>query len=147
MPHALYIQANGSIAGFDRSRAQQDDGTPGPGWVFVTPEQFAAAQALTDPTWIGEDVVNNPPGEEPVVPPVLTISKLKLTRALRAVSPALEDAFYAALEANPQWSRDWLASSVLESDDPMLLAALPALAAVAGLTVEQARGLLESAAV
>jgi hypothetical protein len=91
------------------------------------------------------------PDVVPYVPPVaevksvLQISKLRLRRALRAAG--LETAFDAALAGNPQWSEDWADATELRSDDPMLLAALPALAAGAGMTVEKAQVLLESAAV
>lgn len=84
------------------------------------------------------------PPPVPVEPPGLQISKLRLRRGLRAAG--LEAAFDAALAGNAEWAADWADATELSSDDPILLAALPALAAAAGLTVEQAQALLKSAA-
>jgi hypothetical protein len=61
MPHALRIDSAARITGYDPSRAQTTDGTPGPGWQFVLPEQYAAAQALAYPKWTGNSVVDDPP--------------------------------------------------------------------------------------
>lgn len=73
------------------------------------------------------------------------ISKLKLRRALR--SAGLEDAFEAALDANPITRRDWDDVVEIHADDPILVEQLPQFAAALGITDSQIEALLTEASV
>lgn len=68
------------------------------------------------------------------------ISKLALVRALRAAG--MEPAFQTLLAASPEFSADWLAASVLMSDDPMLAAAAAAFADQAGISIDHVTAML-----
>jgi hypothetical protein len=70
------------------------------------------------------------------------VSKLSLRRALRQIG--LEPALNAFLAANPTAKADWDDATIIRTDDPLLVAAMPALCAQAGISAEQAQALLES---
>jgi len=112
---------------------------------------------VADPTLItmpDGTVISNPKEEHllaagylpyiasPETPSTFSISKLKLVRKLRELG--LEVIFDAALAANPVWQKDFTLSSTLESDDPILIAALPVLATAADMTEAAAFELLYS---
>ncbi|CAK0780212.1 hypothetical protein CCP3SC15_710002 [Gammaproteobacteria bacterium] len=78
----------------------------------------------------------------PPPPTAFEVSKLALRRALRALG--LEPALNAFLAANPTAKADWDDSTILRTDDPLLVAAMPALCQQAGITSGQATALLES---
>ena len=120
------------------------DITPGRRWADGE-SHWTGNESAETLAQFGYTVQPEPPAAEPEppAPVVVRVSKLNLRRALRAL--ALEDAFDAALAANPAWARDWADATELRSDDPMLVAALPALAQAAGMTPEQATALLASA--
>lgn len=87
MPHALALCPDSRITGYDPSRAQRDDGTPGTGWVWCSPEQYAAAKAMQRPTWVSGEPVDVPAPE--VVPPATSSGVLALREAYREATRAL----------------------------------------------------------
>ena len=87
-------------------------------------------------------VTTEPPVVIPTPPAPFDVSKLSLRRALRAIG--LEGALNAFLAANPTAKADWDDATILRTDDPLLVAAMPALCQQAGLSAEQAQALLES---
>lgn len=136
MPHALLI-SDSNIVGSDPSKAQPFVN----GWVEVTPEQFAAAKTTPRPQWVDGQVVSGPE-PEPVPPMPVQYSKLKLILMLEA--EGLEEMFFAWLASDPKLLRRWDAAQYLMSDDPILLAAIPAFAAASGKTESQILELLNS---
>lgn len=89
-------------------------------WVAPTPEleaQLAANAAGT------------------TYPIVRVLSKLTILRRLEAAG--LDSAFFAALESAPTAIRQWNAAQELRTDDPMLVAMLPAIQAATGATDAQ----------
>lgn len=68
------------------------------------------------------------------------VSKLALVRSLRAAG--FEPMFQDMLAANPEFSADWSAATVLMSDDPILQSAAIAFAAQAGISVSQVTAML-----
>jgi hypothetical protein len=81
----------------------------------------------------------------PASPEILAtfdVSKLSLRRALRQIG--MEPALNAFLAANPTAKADWDDATILRTDDPLLVAAMPALCQQAGISAEQAQTLLES---
>lgn len=85
----------------------------------------------------GEVFAIDPSTQEPIA-----VSKLKLRRALRKAG--LGAWLNALLKSNPEYAEDWQDASVLMTDDPLLVAVLPAAKAQAGLTDAQIPELLES---
>lgn len=75
-------------------------------------------------------------------PAPFAVSKLSLRRALRHAG--LESALDAYLAATPTAKADWDDAHTLSTDDPMLIAAMPALCQQAGLTEAQALAMLEA---
>lgn len=93
----------------------------------------------------------NTPDDVPyVAPPAvpaspIRVSKLKLRRALRA--SGLEPALDAFLGSDPIYQKDWDDAQELQSDDPILVAAMPLMCQQAGITEEQGQTILESCAI
>lgn len=77
--------------------------------------------------------------------PTRVVSKLKLRRALR--DAGLEEAFEAALDADPITRRDWDDAVEIHASDPILVEKLPLFAAALGITDAQIEALLTEAAV
>ena len=82
------------------------------------------------------------PDPEAVSAAPFDVSKLSLRRGLR--QSGLEGALNAFLATNPTAQADWDDATVLRADDPLLVAAMPALCQQAGISAEQAQSLLES---
>jgi hypothetical protein len=88
-------------------------------------------------------VTTEPPAVIPPPPPAaFEVSKLKLVRALRSIG--LEPAFDAFLASDAIAATDWAVAQALLTDDPLLVAAMPALCQQANITSEQATAILES---
>ena len=79
--------------------------------------------------------------ETPAAPP-LRLSKLKVRRALRSLE--MEHLLDAFLAGDPQAAADWDDSQVILTDDPLLVAALPAFASATGMAETRIRALLET---
>lgn len=90
------------------------------------------AQSLTQ-SW---EVVE-PSAEELAALQVREVSKLDITRRLRAISQETEDAFYGLLASSAALGRDWAACQVVRTDDPMFTTHAAALKAALSLTDEQ----------
>ena len=72
------------------------------------------------------------------------VSKLKLGRTLRA--GGLEAMFNSFLASNPEFATDFNNAQVLNSDDPVLVSAIPVFATASGQTVDQITALLKTCA-
>jgi hypothetical protein len=77
-----------------------------------------------------------------VAPAPYWVSKLKLRRALRAAG--LELAYDAFLAANPIHQADLAAANELLSTDPLLVSAVPQLAALAGIPAPHAWAIISA---
>jgi hypothetical protein len=129
----MYILENGKIVG------EFCGSIPAlaPGWTTAaTPEP--AALAAYRATCAGLDE----PQASPDILYTIDVSKLSLRRALR--QRGLEGALNTVLAANPPAKADWDDATILRTDDPLLVAAMPALCQQAGISAEQAQALLES---
>ena len=79
-----------------------------------------------------EDCIQNPRTPPAPPPEPRELSKLILTRRLRAMGK--EDAFWAVLDASPVLRREWLSSQVVRTDDPMFTAIAEDLKVAIGLS-------------
>jgi len=81
------------------------------------------------------------PSKKPVVK---TLSKLMLTRRLRALGK--EDAFWAILDNDPVLYREFILAQEIRTNDPMFTVQAPQLKAALGLTDEQFNDLVNNTA-
>lgn len=80
------------------------------------------------------------PRRSPPPPPPARYSKLAIVRTLRAAG--LEPMLHAMLESNAIFATDWAAATTILADDPMLLQAIPAFSAQAGISPEAISAML-----
>lgn len=103
---------------------------PGGTYRDATPDEVAAFESRRAPRQVASL-------------PIFEISKLKLRRNLRAAGvEAQYDLFIAALP--PTVKADFDDSTVLKSDDPDLVAALPQFAAILGKTEDELKAILRA---